>query len=280
MEKLKLVASVQDISCLGKCSLTVALPVISACGVECSIIPTAVLSTHTGGFEGFTYCDLTAEMEKIYTHWQTLPRKFDALYTGFLGKDQIDIVCDFFSKFKTPDNIILVDPAMADNGVMYSIFDEAFARDMKKVCEKADIIIPNITEACFLTGTEYFTDIDNKEKIEHLVSKLLEIAPCVVLTGVVAGEGMLGACVATRGGEISYHQNQKIDGHFHGTGDLFASTFLASHLRGKSLACATQIAVDFVYESILETKNQANEAKYGPAFELAIPKLIEMIKKS
>ncbi|MFI3167539.1 MAG: pyridoxamine kinase [Bacillota bacterium] len=278
MEKLKLVASVQDISCLGKCSLTVALPVISACGVECSIIPTAVLSTHTGGFEGFTYCDLTSEIEKIYTHWQTLDRKFDALYSGFLGRDQIDIVCDFFAKFKTDDNIILVDPAMADNGVMYSLFDEAFALEMKKVCAMADIIIPNITEACFLTGSEYFSDASDMEKIESLIKKLLEISPCVVLTGVSTAEGMLGACVATRDGKISYHQNKKVDGHFHGTGDLFASTFLASHLRGKTLEEATQIAVDFVFEAICETKAQGNEAKYGPCFELAVPKLIEMLK--
>ncbi len=278
MEKLKLVASVQDISCLGKCSLTVALPVISACGVECSIIPTAVLSTHTGGFEGFTYCDLTSEMEKIYSHWQTINRKFDALYTGFLGRDQIDIVCDFFTKFKTADNIIMVDPAMADNGEMYSLFDKEFAYEMKKVCSMADIIVPNITEACFLTNTEYFEDVTNKEKIKSLTDKLLEIAPCVVLTGVSTCEGKLGACVATRNGEITYHQNGKVDGHFHGTGDLFASTLLASHLRGKSIQDSAQIAVDFVYESILETKAQKSEAKYGPCFELVIPKLVEMLK--
>ena len=277
MEKLKKIASVQDISCLGKCSLTVALPVISACGVECSIIPTAILSTHTGGFTNFTYHDLTSEIPLIISHWKTLNVKFDGLYSGFLGSiNQIDLVKKFFTDFKG-DGKILVDPAMADNGKMYSLFDTEFAKEMKTLCEVADIIIPNITEACFLTDTPYFEDHSDLDKISSLMEKLEKIAPTVILTGVSTEKNKLGAAVKQMGKNISYHMNDKIEGYFHGTGDLFASTLFAAFIRGNTIEKATDIAVEFVVSSILETKTQDTEKKFGVAFELAIPKLISLL---
>ncbi|MEG1497729.1 MAG: bifunctional hydroxymethylpyrimidine kinase/phosphomethylpyrimidine kinase, partial [Clostridiales bacterium] len=156
MERQKRVVAIHDISCVGKCSLTVALPILSAMGVETSIIPTAVLSTHTGGFEGYTYRDLTEDIMPIVNHWQTLDLQVDAVYTGFLGSfEQIDLMKQIFKTFKNTDNLIFVDPVMADNGVMYASFSPDFAQGMASLCSKADIIVPNITEACFMVGEEY-----------------------------------------------------------------------------------------------------------------------------
>ena len=155
MERLKRAAAIHDISGFGKCSLTVALPIISAMGIEVSVIPTAVLSTHTGGFTGFTYRDLTGDMRPIAEHWNSLGIKFDAIYSGFLGSvEQIDIVTDFIDDFKEKDTVVLVDPAMADGGKMYTVFDMDFAKQMTRLCAKADIIVPNFTEAAFMLGEE------------------------------------------------------------------------------------------------------------------------------
>ena len=153
---LKRVAAIHDLSGFGKCSLTVALPILSAAGIETSAMPTAILSTNTGGFTGFTYLDTTSEMRPFTKHLESLDIRFDAIYTGFLGSfEQLDIVNEFFGTFKREDNLILVDPVMADNGELYKIFTPDFALGMRKLCEKADIIVPNITEACLLLGETY-----------------------------------------------------------------------------------------------------------------------------
>ena len=169
----KKVLAINDISCVGRCSLTVALPIISSAGVECSILPTAILSTHTGGFTNYTFQDFTSQMMPIANHWKSLGIKFDSLYTGFLGsKEQIDVVVKIVRNFKSDTNLLIVDPAMADNGEMYKIFDLEFAKEMKKLCYGADIIVPNITEACFLTGISYEKGPHNVEFIDKLIDKL------------------------------------------------------------------------------------------------------------
>ena len=153
---MKRVVSIQDISCLGKCSLTVALPIISAMGVETCVVPTAVLSTHTGGFSGFTFHDLTQEVAPIADHWAKEGISFDAIYTGYLGSfEQIHLVSQFFDRFGGQDTLIYVDPAMADNGVLYTGFTPEFAKEMGKLCGKADVIVPNLTEASFMLGVDY-----------------------------------------------------------------------------------------------------------------------------
>ena len=153
---MKRIVSIQDISCFGKCSLTVALPIISAMGIEACPVPTAVLSTHTGGFTGYTYRDLTNDIPSIADHWKSLDLKFDAVATGYLGSfEQIKIVSDFFDKFKTDDNLIIVDPVMGDKGHFYAGFTEDFALEMKKLCSKADVIVPNLTEAAQLLDEDY-----------------------------------------------------------------------------------------------------------------------------
>ena len=159
----KKILTVQDISCVGQCSLTVALPIISACGVETCVLPSAVLSTHTAGFNGYTFRDLTEDMPVIKNHWMSEGIKFDAIYTGYLGSTkQIDYVQDLFRDVATENCIKVVDPAMADNGNLYPGFDMAFVEAMKKLCAQADYIVPNVTEACFLTGTEYRSSYDSQ----------------------------------------------------------------------------------------------------------------------
>ena len=164
MENQKKLVAINDISGFGKCSLTVAIPIISAAGVETICMPTAVLSTHTGGFSGYTYRDLTCDMPDIAEHWKSINLKPDAIYSGFLGSfDQIEIVKKFAEDFKRADNLFIADPCMADHGRMYATFDVEFAKAMADLCSMADIILPNITEACFMTGTEFVSGVHTKE---------------------------------------------------------------------------------------------------------------------
>jgi pyridoxine kinase len=281
MPRQKRVAAIHDISCFGKCSLTVALPIISATGIECSVIPTAVLSTHTGGFSGFTYRDLTDDIKPIADHWQELNLTFDALYTGFLGSfEQINIISDFFCRFRTPGNIILVDPVMADNGELYKIFPTDFPRGMRNLCEKADIIVPNITEACLMLGIEYREGPYSQVYIKDLLKKLASFG-CrqAVLTGVYFNESEIGSAgYDVNSGEIHFAMAQRVEGYYHGTGDVYGSALLSALLNNCSLAKATEIAVDFTVGSILRTKESETDLRYGVNFEEGLAKLAKEVK--
>ena len=224
---MKRVLSIQDISCLGKCSLTVALPIISAMGVETSIVPTAVLSTHTM-FDNFTFRDLTEDMDGIKNHWVKEGFEFDAIYTGYLGsKEQVNIVNDFFHTFKNDHNYIIVDPAMADNGKMYTGFSDDFALEMTRLCSTADIILPNISEACFMLGKEYIGEDANLCKIKNLLIELTSLgAKTVVITGVKFGEKKFGFMgYDTKSEEFFQYATEEIPMKSHGTG-----MFLPVHL--------------------------------------------------
>lgn len=279
MERQKRVAAIHDISGLGKCSLTVALPIISAAGIETTVMPTAVLSTHTGGFSDFTYRDLTEDMRPIAKHWQSLGIEFDAIYSGFLGSfEQIDIVSDFIDRFKKDsDTVVLVDPAMADNGKMYTVFDMEFAKKMAALCSKADIIVPNFTEAAFILGEEYVKPPYTKEYVEELLTRLAALGPKkIVLTGVTFDNERLGsATYDAQTGAIDYCLAEIIEGFYHGTGDIFASAFLGAYLSGKSLADSAAIAVDFTGNSIRRTKLAGTDVRFGVDFEHGIPKYIK-----
>ena len=280
MTHQKRIAAIHDISGFGKCSLTVALPIISAAGIEVAVMPTALLSTHTGGFEGYTYRDLTKDMRPIAAHWKSLGIAFDAIYSGFLGSfEQIAIVRDFIESFRREGSVVLVDPAMADNGKMYPLFNMDFAKEMAGLCAKADIIVPNMTEAAFLLGEEYREKPYTKEYIEGLLKKLSAIGPVkVVLTGVMFDENKLGAATYDgQTGEISYAFSAAIPGSYHGTGDIFASVMLAAYLNCKTLAQSAQIAVDFTHGCIQRTKNAGTDVRYGVNFEAGLPKLINII---
>ncbi len=273
----KRLLTVQDISCVGQCSLTVALPIISACGIETAVLPSAVLSTHTAGFSGFTFRDLTDDIPKIREHWEKEKITFDAIYTGYLGSiKQIDYVTDIFSSRAKENAVKIVDPAMADGGKLYSIFDDAYAKKMLTLCVKADYVLPNITEACFMTDTEYKTTYD-REYIDLLIGRLVD-AGCknIILTGVSYKEGTTGV-VVFENGKYSYYEHSLLPNSCHGTGDIFASAFSGALLNGKDAYTASKIAADYTVLCIERTQKEDNHW-YGAAFEPVLYKLCEMLK--
>lgn len=264
--------TIQDISCVGQCSLTVALPIISVCGVETCILPSAVLSTHTGGFSGFTFRDLTDDIPDIANHWKKEKITFDAVYTGYLGsKKQIDYVIEILNN---SDGIAIVDPVMADHGKLYTGFDSDFVTAMRGLCEKADIIIPNITEACFMTGVPYSDDYD-KAYIENLLSELKKFCKgTIVLTGASYNNTTTGVIVAD-GDNCTYYEHTKLSNSCHGTGDIYASAFTGALLNGKTTVDAAKIAADF---TLLCMENTDSSHWYGVQFEKVLPELSNMLK--
>ena len=280
MQRQKRIAAIHDISCVGRCSLTVALPILSAAGFDTGVLPTAVLSTHTGEFEGYTWRDLTEDIKPISKHWQSLNLEFDALYSGFLGSfEQIDLVAELFDAFRKKDTIILVDPVMADKGKLYPVYSPEMAKGMTKLCKKADVIVPNLTEAAFMLDEEYVGELYDKEYIEATLKKLAGInSGDVVLTGVSFEKGKLGAAsFESETGNISYCFCDYVDGWFHGSGDVFGSTLLAALLNGFTLENATQLAVDYTQKCIVITEKLNQERRYGVCFEKALPYLIERL---
>ena len=274
---MKRVLTVQDISCLGKCSLTIALPVLSVLGSETVILPTAVLSTHTM-FKGFTCKDLSDQIEPIKQHWLKEGITFDAIYTGYLGSiAQIDQMKDLFRAFRREGMFVFVDPVMADNGRLYAAFDMAYAEKNKELCAEADIIVPNITEAALMTGMDYRETYD-ESYIRELLSGLRELgAKLSVITGVSLEKGKIGAMGIDREtGETWCYQNRRIDASYHGTGDLFASTFVGELLRGKDWKNAMRIAADYTAHTIEVTLKNPKEPWYGVDFETTLPDLLKM----
>lgn len=277
--KQKRIAAIHDISGLGKCSLTVALPICSAAGLETAVIPTAVLSTHTGGFKDYTFCDLTDQILPIAKHWKQNGFLFDAFYTGYLGSEQqADLVVEAINMLKSEKTVVICDPAMADNGNLYAGFSDTFPSAMLKVCCAADIILPNITEACLLLGKEFCQGPYTKEYIEDIIYSLYEKCNAkVVLTGVYFDDDNLGAACYD-GEKINYIFNKKINRFFHGTGDVFASCFTAAFLNGKSLNAAVEVAVNFTCDCINATAEDEDKREYGVCFEKQIPTLLKYLE--
>ena len=272
----KKILTIQDISCVGQCSLTVALPILSACGMETCILPSAVLSTHTAGFSGFTFRDLTDDMPAIQEHWKKENIKFKAIYTGYLGSiKQIGYVRDILKTMGTDDCVRVVDPAMADNGQLYSIFNQDYVEAMKVLCGEADILVPNITEACFLTDEEYKETYD-EGYICNLVEKLKALgAKTVVLTGVSYESGKTGVIVYENG-KMEYYKHDKIAKGSHGTGDIYASAFVGALMNDKSVYEAAKIAADYTVKCIINTQGDVDHW-YGAKFETALGDLMKML---
>ena len=272
----KKILTIQDISCVGQCSLTVALPILSACGMETCILPSAVLSTHTAGFSGFTFRDLTDDMPAIQAHWKKENIKFKAIYTGYLGSiKQVGYVRDILKTMGTDDCVRIVDPAMADNGQLYSIFNQDYVEAMKVLCGEADILVPNITEACFLTDEEY-KEVYDEGYICNLVEKLKALgAKTVVLTGVSYESGTTGV-VVYENGKMEYYKHDKIAKGSHGTGDIYASAFVGALMNDKSVYEAAKIAADYTVKCIINTQGDADHW-YGAKFETALGDLIKML---
>lgn len=269
--------TIQDISCVGQCSLTVALPILSACGAETCILPSAVLSTHTAGFSGFTVRDLTADMPGIAAHWRKEGILFDAIYTGYLGStEQIGYVQDIFNTLRKEGAKTFVDPAMADNGVLYGAFDMTYANAMKPLCFGADVILPNLTEACLLTDMPYRETYDEAYISEILDKLRASGAKTVILTGIGYKEGRTGVVVAEND-NVQYYEHKKIAKGCHGTGDVYASAFVGAYLQGFPAYEAAKLAADYTVLCI--EKTQGDESHwYGVKFETAIPELIDSLR--
>lgn len=274
----KRILTVQDISCVGQCSLTVALPILSACGHETAILPSAVLSTHTGGFTGFTFRDLTDDMPNIQAHWQKENILFDCIYTGYLGSiKQVGFVRNILQTMGKQNAVKVVDPAFADGGKLYSIFNAAYVNAMKTLCPVCDFLLPNISEACFLTDTPYKEEYDEKY-IGGLLQKLHALgAKAVVMTGVSYQKDKTGVVVSD-GESTQYYEHEKISKGCHGTGDVYASVFVGALERGFTPFDAAKTAADFVLDCIRLTSGDESHW-YGVKFEPLLGKLIQKLDK-
>ena len=256
-----------------------ALPIISAFEIETAVIPTAVLSQHTA-FDHFFFRDLTEEIPRIAEEWEKDNARFDAIYTGYMGsKHQIELVSELFDDFRGRDTLVIVDPAMADNGSLYAGFPDDFAESMLQIVKKADVIIPNLTEASLLLHEKYDPSACTKERVTEMMKDLSDLGcPKVVITGICAGENELGAAgFDSVKNECYYHFNERFLRNFHGTGDVFASVVTGSMVRGYDLDRAVKNAVDFTSLCIRYTVHDPDARWYGVNFEPALKEIPNML---
>ena len=271
---MKRIVTIQDISCIGKCSLTVALPIISAAGIETAVLPTTILSTHTA-FQNFTFRDLSSDIPLISNHWKKEKINFNMIYTGYLGSEkQIELVENFIKQFRTKYNQILIDPAMADNGKLYVGFNHKFVLKMKELCSLGDVIVPNLTEACLLLGIEYkkYT----LQEIKNILIQLQKISKTVIITDIRIGNKI--GIMSYDGKEFYSYFRKKINCKNHGSGDVFASSLVGSLCNDLNLKESIKIAVDYTWECIKETHKNHKEA-YGLDFESKLPYYFNKLKK-
>ena len=264
------VAAIHDMSGFGRCSLTVAIPVLSAMGIQCCPLPTAFLSTHTGGFENFTFLDMTDEMPKVAAHWKSLGLQFRAVYSGFLGSErQIGIVEDFIRDFRRADSVVVVDPVMGDHGAVYQTYTPAMCAGMARLAEQADVITPNLTEAALLLGIPYGDLPAGEGGCREIVERLsLEGRRSVVLTGASTAAHLTGAmCFDAATGRTEAVQTRRVEREFHGTGDVFASVLTGALVHGHSLTEAAGQAVEFIHACAERTAAEDLPLREGVDFE-------------
>ena len=276
---MKRILTIQDISCFGKCSLTVALPLLSAMGIETAILPTAVLSTHTL-FKGFTCRDLSDQLDPITRHWKQEGITFDAVYTGYLGtEEEIDTVAGIIRSFRNEHTLVFVDPAMGDNGKLYPAFNEHYAKKNAGLCAFADIADPNLTEAAFLTGLPYREHYPEEYIREMLLALAALGTKTPILTGVSLSEGKTGAMgYDSQKKEFFSYQNDRIPAAYHGTGDIFSSVLAGAFVLGAERSEALKIAADYTALTIAETLKNPENPWYGVDFEETIPALVRMLE--
>lgn len=274
------ILTIQDISCYGQCSITVALPVVSAFGIETAVLPSAVLSTHTAGFTDFTVRDLTEDLPEIRKHWEKEGIYFDAIYTGFIASiEQLDYIKDIIDSRLKPDGLVFVDPAMADHGEFYNGFDQEFADKMGELCKLGDYILPNTTEACYILHKPWKEEFTREEMLEMANELSAFTKRHVILKGDTHEEGKLGMIVLDKEDstcEVVY--NDKVDYVSHGTGDVFASAYVGSTMIGKTPTKAAKVAGEFTKKAIEKTVGDENH-KYGVKFEQVIPELYDLLDK-
>lgn len=258
----KRILTMQDLSCVGQCSLTVALPVLSAYGVEAAVLPTAVLSNHTM-FKSWSYLDLSPEIKNIYKFWKENDLKFDGFLLGYLGKKELmDLAEECFDSFSAEGAKIVIDPAFGDNGKLYGGFDEEYVMAMRNLLRRADIIVPNITEVCFMTGIEYKTKYDRKY-VERAVKELSKYTDATIIITGIELDGLIGEAIYS-GEKIEYVLSELLPARLHGTGDIFAAVFTAKLLNGFTLAESCAAAGKFVADCIRKTDKSHF---YGANFE-------------
>lgn len=274
---MKRVVTIQDISCIGKCSLTVALPIISCMGIETAIIPSAILSTHTA-FKNFTFRDLSEDILPVVKHWKEENLTFDAVYTGYLGSiKQIEIIEEAINTLEHKK--VIVDPVMADHGRFYTGFNKEYALKMKELCIKADVVLPNLTEACLMLDIPYKDKDYSKEYIQDILKEMVKIGiKNPIITGVGFKENLIGAMAYIGGNDEFYeYYNTRLDMTLHGTGDIFASVFTGAYILSDDLKSSINLAVDFVSECMKNSEN--DRLWYGANFEVTLPYLMERIKR-
>lgn len=281
-------AVIHDLSGFGRCSLTEVIPILSVMGIQCCPMPTAFLSTHTGGFTGFTFLDMTEELTKAAAHWKSLGLRFQAIYSGFLGSErQISIVADFIQDFRGPDTLVVVDPVMGDDGKAYQTYTPAMCAGMARLAELADVITPNLTEAAFLLGRSYQDLLDggralhNESALRHLAEELsLGRTRSVALTGAALAPGRTGAmCFDARTGRAEAVQTEFVAHPLHGTGDIFASVLTGALMRGDILKEAAAMAVDFIHACAVRTVDQNLSLQEGVDFEPLLGRLLPSRRK-
>ena len=275
---MKRILTIQDISCFGKCSLTVALPLLSAMGIETAILPTAVLSTHTL-FKGYTCKDLSDQLTPITDHWKREGITFDAIYTGYLGtEEEIDTVIGIINTFRNDHTLVFIDPAMGDNGKLYPAFNEHYAKKNADLCSVADIADPNITEAAFLTGLPYRETYEEEYVRELLLALAALGTKTPILTGVSLSEGKTGAMgYDSAKKEFFHYQNDRIPAAYHGTGDIFSSVLAGAFVLGIERTGALKTAADYTALTIAKTLENPENPWYGVDFEATIPDLVKAL---
>ncbi len=267
------VLAINDISCIGKCSLSVSLPIISACGVTCDVLPTALLSTHTGGFEGYTFCELTGEIPKILVHWKSLDIKFDFIYSGYLGSvEQIALVSQIKKEFLKKDGKLIVDPVMGDDGKLYAGFTQTFVDKMRELCREADYILPNLTEACALADALY------PNFSREAMQRLATLCPHPIVTGIHERNAELVSYL-DENGELKNYTSKHVEGFFCGAGDVFASAFVGTLARGVKDTQAVALAAEFTSAAVRRSANEVPDKRYGLSFEKELFSFIEKLEK-
>ena len=275
--------AIHDISCVGRCSLTVALPILSAAGVNTAVVPTALLSTHTGEFTGYTHLDLTDQLLPIATHLATLGLHFDAFYTGYLASPrQVEHVLAMQAALCDAQTHVFVDPAFADHGRLYSLMPDTMPAQMRQLVAKAHTIVPNLTEAAFLLGEPYRGEGYGEQYIYGLAKRLAALGPqSIVITDVSLHANETGVAVYHRADDdFQLHFKPRLAGVFHGTGDVFASLLLSALLGGLALEAAAALALRLTHECIRLTLQGGEPLRYGVQFERVLPELIAALASS
>lgn len=263
------VLAINDISCVGKCSLSVSVPIISACGVTCDVLPTALLSTHTGGFENYTFRDLTSDIPDILKHWKSLGITFDCIYSGYLGSiEQIELVAQIKREFLSENGLFIVDPVMGDSGELYAGFTQAFVDKMRELCKQANYILPNVTEACYLSGVPY-PDECQSYPTATVLERLKTLCARPIVTGIHNGRNILVSYIGENGEQKEFSA-ENVPGFFCGAGDVFASAFVGALMRGKNQDDAVLLASKFVTNAIVRSATEVEDKRYGLNYEKEI----------